>query len=180
MNLSFNRKKIGVAAILLILVSTWLTFSVERHFVDQGQTGVLVLPGKIVTYQPGEQVWVWPLVSRLIILSQKTVLYAMTGEEAIKITSADRKLSVNCQVRYQLGDPALLIEKLGADDPQGEINRLLREEITRLLSAQIAKDHNFPEDTMPRIIFVAESTIRLNELLGPQGVSVLSFDLLSW
>lgn len=177
-----NKKSKLIFLLILIAAAVLLFSSAKKETVGVDQVGVLLyLGGHTGVHQAGENVLVWPLISRLTVLTNKPVQFVMAGQGATVVERPGKEnITLASQIRYQVDDPGKLIATHGPEAPQEKIENLVRKEVRNLAEQQIKTNPDFLLEVRSRILFVADTTHQLNQIMQESGVSVLSFELLSW
>lgn len=167
---------------LLVLAAGVIYFSFTgRTTIGPHEVGVRVGPDHIVSvFKAGERPFVLPFVHHLLRLSTKPIIFAMAGVGAAKITTGKTHHSLNCLLRYKMQDVRAIIRKYGTDDPETNVDKVLRRRVTGLLTAQLTANPDALQTAAGRIPLLAEVHIGLNKAFAPEGIQVVSFELLAW
>lgn len=170
----------SLVLLLLALVAGALLLT-GRQTVADNRIGVRIGPlGRVTAARAGERLLVLPGIQKLIELPADPVQFVMAGQGAIPVETNGQPGSIGCQVRYQIVDGARLLGRHGADAPQAGLERTIREQVQRLLAEALARDPASLDEVGRRIVLVAATHHELATGLADAGVSVQSFELLSW
>ncbi len=153
-----------------------------RITIPENQIGVRLGPGdRIAVFTSGQRPLVLPLMHRMIPLTSKPVRFVMAAQGALTLPpAAGVARKIDCQVRYQVTDGARLVRRFGTDEPQTALEQLLRQQISEQLTSRLDRDAGALDAVASRIPLIAETHLALNSSLQDSGVSVLSFELLTW
>lgn len=167
---------------LLVLAAGIIYFSMAgRTTIGPHEAGVLIGPGHIVTvFKAGQHPIVLPVVTRLLRLSTKPIIFAMAGVGAVNITIGKTSHSVNCLLRYQLHDPRALVDTYGTKDPQTNLGKAFRHRVVKILTEQLTANPDALATAASRVPLLAELHSSLNETFAPEGIQIISFEFLSW
>lgn len=180
--MSEKTKSFKWVLIVLCVLGAGLLLTRQREVVGVDQIGVVVSPGaRISVYQAGDRPLVLPMIQRYVRLTAKPVRYEMTDGKSITITRPNQQpITIGCQVRYQVVDPAKLVATQGAEAPQTAIEVLILQQLTAQLGATLQKEGASLDDVQTRVVMVGDIHQSLKQALIPVGIEVLSFDLFSW
>lgn len=168
--------------IALCIIGGGFLLTRQREIVGVDQIGVVVSPGgRIAVYQAGERPLVLPMVQDYVRLTAKPIRYEMIDDKSIAVSGPNKQtVTIGCQVRYQVEDAARLVETQGKGAPQASIEGLIRKKLTDIFNATLQQEGASLDEVTTRVVLVGEIHQTLKQTLTPSGVSILSFDLISW
>jgi len=177
-----SAKNILILAVILGIAGLSTLISRQREVVGVDQVGVVVSPGgKIAVYRPGDRPLVLPLIQHYVRLTAKPIRYDLTEAKAITVTGSNQQTAtIGCQVRYQVEDAAKLVATQGIEAPQNAIELLIHQRLTDEFTTTLQKENATLDDVQTRVVLVGSIHHSLKEALSPLGITILSFDLISW